>query len=46
MNAVISNIVEAGQFGQQIPEIPAQRKFISAGCQLCDAHSNNHKRPY
>jgi len=39
MNAEISETIKATILGQ-IPEIPAQRKFVSAECH---AHSNAHK---
>jgi len=44
MNAEISETVEFTNWGlgMQIPEIPAQRKFVSA---MCHAHSNAHKMP-
>jgi len=44
MNAVISETIQATILGlvMQIPEIPAQRKFVSAECH---AHSNAHKPP-
>jgi len=41
MNAEISETTILG-LGMQIPEIPAQRKFVSAECH---AHSNVHKPP-
>jgi len=40
MNAEISETIQATIL--QIPEIPAQRKFVSAECH---AHSNAHKPP-
>jgi len=44
MNAEISETIQATilGLGMQIPEIPAQRKFVSAECH---AHSNAHKPP-
>jgi len=44
MNAEISETIRDTilGLGMQIPEIPAQRKFVSA---LCHAHSNTHKQP-
>jgi len=42
MNAEISETIRARLFGMQIPELPAQRKFVSAECH---AHSNAHKPP-
>jgi len=44
MNAEISETISAKilGFGMQIPEIPAQRKFISA---MCHAHSKAQKPP-
>jgi len=44
MNAEISETIEDKilGLGMQIPEIPAQRKFVSA---MCHAHSNAHKPP-
>jgi len=44
MNAEISETIQATilGLGMQVPEIPAQRKFISAECH---AHSNAHKPP-
>jgi len=44
MNAKISETIRATilGLGMQIPEIPAQRKFVSA---MCHAHSNAHKPP-
>jgi len=41
MNAEISETIQATilGLGMQIPEIPAQRKFVSAECH---AHSNAH----
>jgi len=45
MNAEISETVRATilGLGMQIPEIPAQRKFDSAGCH---AHSNVHNNNF
>jgi len=42
MNAEISETLQVTilGLGMQIPEIPAQRKFVSAECH---AHSNAHK---
>jgi len=42
MNAENSETIRATilGLGMQIPEIPAQRKIVSAGCH---AHSNSHK---
>jgi len=42
VNAVISESIRARLlgFGMQIPELPAQRKFVSAESH---AHSNAHK---
>jgi len=42
--AMISETVKAGLLGfdMQIPELVAQRKFVSAACR---AHSNAHKPP-
>jgi len=44
MNAEIPETIQATMLGlgMQIPEIPAQRKFVSA---KCPAHSNAHKPP-
>jgi len=44
MNAEISENKQATilGLGMQIPEIPAQRKFVTAECH---AHSNAHKPP-
>jgi len=44
LNAEISETIRATilELGMQIPEIPAQRKFVSA---MCHAHSNAHKPP-
>jgi len=44
MNAEISETIGATilGLGMQIPENPAQRKFVSAECH---AHSNAHKPP-
>jgi len=44
MNAEISETIRATivGLGMQIPEIPAQRKFVSAECH---AHNNAHKPP-
>jgi len=44
MNAEISETIGATilVLGMQIPEIPAQRKFVSA---MCHAHSNAQKPP-
>jgi len=44
MNAQISETIRATilGLGMQIPEIPAQRKFVSA---MCHAHSNSHNPP-
>jgi len=44
MNAEISETIRATVLGlgMQIPEIPAQRTFVLAGCH---AHSNAHKPP-
>jgi len=44
MNAEISETIKATVLGlgMQIPEIPAQHKFVSAGYH---AHSNAHKTP-
>jgi len=44
MNAEISETIGATilGLGMQIPEIPAQRKFVST---MCHAHSNAHKPP-
>jgi len=44
MNAKISETIQATipGLGMQIPEIPAQRKFVSAECQ---AHCNAYKPP-
>jgi len=44
MNAEISETIGPTilGLGLQIPEIPAQRKFVSA---MCHAHSNVHKPP-
>jgi len=44
MNAETSETIQATilGLGTQIPEIPAQRKFVSAECH---AHSNAHKPP-
>jgi len=43
-NAEISETIRAMLlgFGMQIPELLAQRKFVSPGCH---AHSNAHKPP-
>jgi len=42
MNVEISETIRATilGLGMQIPEIPVQRKFVSA---MCQAHSNAHK---
>jgi len=42
MNSEISETIQATILGlaMQVPEIPAQRKFVSAGCH---AHSNARK---
>jgi len=42
MNAEILETIGATilGLGMQIPEIPAQRRFVSA---MCHAHSNAHK---
>jgi len=42
MNAEISETIRATilELGMQIPEIPAQRKFVS---EMCRAHSIAHK---
>jgi len=49
MNAVISETIKAKKllgFGKQIPELPAQRKFVSKECHAhSNAHSNAHKPP-
>jgi len=44
MNAEISETIRARLlgFGMQIPELLAQRKFVSAACH---AYSNAHKPP-
>jgi len=42
MNAEVGNYTSYNTLGMQIPEIPAQRKFVSAACH---AHSNAHKPP-
>jgi len=44
MNAEISETTKGTivGIGMQVPEIPAQRKFVSAACH---AHSNAHKPP-
>jgi len=44
MNAEVSETIGATilRLGMQIPEIPAQRKFVSA---MCHAHSSAHKPP-
>jgi len=44
MNAEILETIQAKilGLGMQIPEIPAQRKFVKAECH---AHSNAHKPP-
>jgi len=44
MNAEISKTIRATilGLGMQIPEIPAHRKFVSAGCH---SYSNAHKPP-
>jgi len=44
MDAEISEAIGATILGldMQIPEIPAQRKFVST---MCHAHSNAHKPP-
>jgi len=44
MNAEISETIQATilGLGMQIPEIPAQRKFVSVECH---AYSNAHKPP-
>jgi len=44
MKAEISETIGAAilGLGMQIPEIPAQRKVVSA---MCHAHSNAHKLP-
>jgi len=44
MNAEISETIQTTTLGlvMQIPEIPAQRNFVSA---MCHAHLNVHKPP-
>jgi len=44
MNAEVSKTIRATilGLGMQIAELPAQRKFVSAGCH---AHSNAYKPP-
>jgi len=44
MNAEISETIRATKLGlgMQIPEVSAQRKFVS---EMCHAHSNAHEPP-